>query len=129
MLNQDFKFLRGKCVYLKYFWRWLNFVAMILLECQNVLTTNWEGVNLYIIMGDVHQFIGYCLISLDSWLFPYYCMIAYQLQAIHVILTTIHKNTTYYFRTLDFSFLCVSFKENEGSFFFRILYSKFLWVI
>ena len=42
---------------------------LALVKCQNVLTTycNLGGVIFCIIIGDEHQFIGYCLIPLDPW--------------------------------------------------------------
>ena len=46
----------------------LGFVIGFLIECPNVSTNEnnlHTGVILCIIIGDVHKFIGHCLISLD----------------------------------------------------------------
>ena len=43
--------------------RWLNNF-----ECSNVLTTNFNLQNLCVTIGNVHRFIGQCLIPLDPWL-------------------------------------------------------------
>ena len=39
-------------------------------ECLNVLTTNCNlqyGYFLFIIIGDIHEFIDHCLIPIDPW--------------------------------------------------------------
>ena len=40
-----------------------------IVECPNISTTNCklQRGNLYIIIGDVHQLIGHCLIPIDAW--------------------------------------------------------------